>query len=94
MHIEVVCLLEAPATLVAGEVQLGLRLVLGHVVLEGRPLAALEAADLTPGGRAGMSLWGSHLGLPCREELTPNPTQPLAVQSKQEEASGCEMALE
>lgn len=51
MHIEVVGLLKPPATLVAGKVQLGLRLVFGHMVLEGRPLSALEATDLTPGGQ-------------------------------------------
>lgn len=47
MHVEVVGLLEPPAALVAGKVQLGLSLVLGHVVLEGRPLPALEPTDFT-----------------------------------------------
>lgn len=55
MHVEVVCLLEAPATLVTGEVQLGLSLVFGHVVLEGRPLPALEPTDFTPGEQGQVS---------------------------------------
>lgn len=53
VHIEVVSLLKPPAALVTGKVQLRLCLVLGHVVLEGCPLPALEPAHLTPGGRAG-----------------------------------------
>lgn len=48
VHVEVVSLLEALPALVAGELQLGLGFVFGHVVLEGRALAALEATDLTP----------------------------------------------
>ena len=50
VHVEVVCLLKPPATLVTGKVQLCLSLVLGHVVLQGCPLPALEPADLTPMG--------------------------------------------
>lgn len=41
-------LLEALPALVAGELQLRLSFVFGHVVLEGRALAALEPTDLTP----------------------------------------------
>lgn len=55
MHIEVMGLLEPPATLVTGKVQLGLSLVFSHVVLEGRPLPALEATDFTPGGQGQVS---------------------------------------
>lgn len=55
VHIAVVSLLEPPATLVTCEVQLGLGLVFGHMVLEGRPLPALEPTDLTPGGHGQVS---------------------------------------
>lgn len=55
MHIEVVGLLEPPATLVTGKVQLGLSLVFSHVVLEGCPLPALEPTDFTPGGQGQVS---------------------------------------
>lgn len=51
MHVEVVRLLKPPAALVTGEVQLSLCFVLGHVVLKGCPLSALEATDLTPAGQ-------------------------------------------
>lgn len=47
VHVEVMCLLEPPATLIAGKVQLSLCLVLGHVVLERCPLPTLEATDFT-----------------------------------------------
>lgn len=48
VHVQIVRLLEALAADHAGELQVSLGLVLGHVVLEGRPLPALEAAHLTP----------------------------------------------
>lgn len=59
VHVAVVSLLEAPAALVAREVQLGLGLVFGHVVLEGGPLPALEATHLTPGGQWAVSGGGA-----------------------------------
>lgn len=49
VNIEVVGLLEALPALVTSKLQLCLRLVFGHVVLEGGPLSALEAAYFTPG---------------------------------------------
>lgn len=49
VNIEVVGLLEALPALVTSKLQLCLRFVFGHVVLEGGSLPALEAADLTPG---------------------------------------------
>ena len=48
VDIEVVGLFETLAAQRAGKVQVGLGLVLGHVVLEGGPLAALEPTNLTP----------------------------------------------
>lgn len=48
VHVQIVRLLEALAADHAGELQIRLGLVLGHVVLEGRPLPALEAAHLAP----------------------------------------------
>lgn len=58
MHIEVVSLLKPPATLITGEVQLGLSLVFGHVVLEGCPLPALEPTDFTPEDRGRLArIW-------------------------------------
>jgi len=50
VDVQVVRLLEALPAHRARELQLGLRLVLGHVVLQGRSLAALEPAHLAPGG--------------------------------------------
>lgn len=46
VHVQIVCLLEALAADHTGELQVRLRLVLGHVILERGPLAALEAAHL------------------------------------------------
>lgn len=51
VDVEVVRLLEALAAGPALEGQVGLGFVLGHVILEGRPLAALEAANLAPAGQ-------------------------------------------
>lgn len=51
VDVEVVGLLKALAAGPALEGQVGLGFVLGHVILEGRPLAALEAANLTPAGQ-------------------------------------------
>lgn len=48
VHVQIVCLLEALAADHTGELQVRLRLVLGHVILERGPLAALEAAHLAP----------------------------------------------
>lgn len=48
VHVQIVRLLEALAAYHAGELQVSLGLVLGHVVLEGRPLPALEATHLAP----------------------------------------------
>lgn len=48
VHVQIVRLLEALAADHTGEVQVRLRLVLGHVILERGPLAALEAAHLAP----------------------------------------------
>lgn len=47
VHVEVVSFLESLPAHEAGELQLGLRLVFGHVVLQRRSLATLEAANLT-----------------------------------------------
>lgn len=65
VHVQIVCLLEAFATDHTSKLQVRLRLVLGHVILERGPLTALEAAHLTPeththrGVRA--QLWGTAL---------------------------------
>lgn len=48
MHIEVVGLFKPSTTLVTGKIQLCFSLVFGHMVLEGGPLAALEATNFTP----------------------------------------------
>lgn len=48
VHVQIVRLLEAFAADHAGELQVRLRLVLSHVILERRPLAALETAHLAP----------------------------------------------
>lgn len=55
MHVKIVSLLEPPATLVTGKVQLSLSLVFGHVVLERCPLPALEPTDFTPRGQGKVS---------------------------------------
>lgn len=47
MHIEVVGLFKPSTTLVTGKIQLCFSLVFGHMVLEGGPLAALEATNFT-----------------------------------------------
>lgn len=51
VDVEVVRLLKTFAAHETGKLQVGLRLVFGHVILERRSLAALEAADLTPVGK-------------------------------------------
>lgn len=76
VHIEVVGLLEPPATLVTGKVQLGLSLVLSHVVLEGCPLPALEAADFAPGGQGQVSA-GVGAGMAARRCPSPHLLQRL-----------------
>lgn len=71
VHIEVVGLLEPPATLVTGKIQLGLSLVFSHVVLQGCPLAALEPTDFTPGGQGQVS---TGLGASVAMRRGPHPT--------------------
>lgn len=53
VELDAVQLLEALLAELAGEVVVRLRGVLLHVPVEGRPLAALVAADLTPDQRTG-----------------------------------------
>lgn len=48
VHVQIVRLLEAFAADHTGKLQVCLRLVLGHVILERGPLPALEAAHLAP----------------------------------------------
>jgi len=49
VELDAVDLLEALAAVFTGEAVLGVRGVPLHVPVERRPLATLEAADLTPG---------------------------------------------